>query len=155
MPFWFLEMSEEYVFSGGQDGELVGRREAFCRRWGYKTESVWHVGRGMFSWRALRNDPCIYLRRHGYGVFLPFEGLCASTLMAHLIVRLQLITGARLGEVQQVAQNRDCIKQLINVGPKNTTRWPLRMVPKGRRARENFYIDGDTKDHLLELVRSA
>ena len=39
------------------------------------------------------------------------------------------------------------------MGPKATTRWLLRMVPKGRSARENFYIDEDTKNHLLEVVR--
>lgn len=153
IPFWFLEMFREYVFRGAQDADLVGRREAFCRRWGYGIKKAWQVGRGMFSWRVSHNDPWIHLRRHGYGVFLPFEGLCISTLLAHLIVRLQLITGARLGEVQQVAQNRDCIKELVNVGPKATTRWLLRMVPKGRSARENFYIDEDTKNHLLEVVR--
>ena len=153
IPFWFLEMLREYVFRGAQDAELVGRREEFCRRWGYRIKKAWHVGRGMFSWRVSHNDPWIHLRRQGYGVFLPFEGLCTSTLLAHLVVRLQLITGARLGEVQQVAQNRDCIKELVNVGPKGTTRWLLRMVPKGRGARENFYIDEDTKNHLLEVVR--
>jgi integrase len=72
--------------------------------------------------------------------------------MAHLIERLQLITGARLGEVQQVAQNRDCIKQLVNVGPKGTTRWLLRMVPKGNKKRGNYYVDEDTKDYLMEVV---
>src|SRR5260370_22409254 len=107
----------------------------------------------MFSWRVSHNDPWIHLRRQGYGVFVPFEGLCTSTLLAYLVVRLQLITGARLGEVQQVAETRDCVKELVNVGPKGTTRWLLRMVPKGRGARENFYIDGDTKNHLLEVVR--
>ena len=153
IPFWFLEMYEESVFSARKDPEDANRRQAFCRRWGYGTKRPWHVGRGLLSWRVSHNDPWIHLRRHGHGVFLPFDGLRASTLLGHLIVRLQLITGARLGEVQQVAQNRDCIKQLVNVGPKGTTRWLLRMVPKGRRERENYYIDEDTKDYLMDVVR--
>jgi integrase len=152
-PFWFLEMYEEYLFSRRKDVRLAGRREAFCRRWGYRTKMAWHARHGLLFWRASHHDPWIHLRGHGYGVFLPFDGLRASTLMAHLIVRLQLITGARLGEVQQVAQNRDCIKQLVNVGPKGTTRWLLRMVPKGRKNRESYYIDEDTKDYLMKVVR--
>jgi hypothetical protein len=41
----------------------------------------------------------------------------------------------------------------MNVGPKSATRWILRMVPKGRKGRADYFIDADTKDLLLEVVR--
>ena len=63
------------------------------------------------------------------------------------------ITGARGGEIQQIAQSPECFKQLDNVGPKAATRWVLRMVPKGRKQRADYYIDEDTKNHLVELIR--
>jgi hypothetical protein len=125
-PFWFVELIEAGVFAMRQDVETVRVRD---------------------------NDPWHCLRRHGHGVFVPFEGVFTSTLLAHLVVRLHLVTGARLGEIQQIAQSRDCIKELVNVGPKGTTRWLLRLVPKGRRERENYYLDSETKDFLMAAVR--
>jgi hypothetical protein len=91
-------------------------------------------------------------REHGYR-FLHREGIYATCLFAHMVVRLQTITGARMGEVQQVAQNPECIKQLLNVGPKAATRWVLRMIPKGRKERADYFIDSDTKDVLMEVLR--
>lgn len=155
-PFWFLEMYESDVFSSRQDPECARRREEFFRRSGYSLKKSWHIGQGMLSWRRTAWDPWTKLRNAGYGLFLPIDGMYTSSLMAHLIIRLQLVTGARLGEVQQIAQNPDCIKQLVNVGPKSGVRWLLRMVPKGykqRGTRQNFYIDEATKDHLIELIR--
>ena len=151
-PFWFLEMIEARLFEMRQDAETVRVRNEFLQRWGYH-HKMWQLDRGMLRSRGSHNDPWHCLRRHGYGAFFPFEGVFTSTLLAHLIVRLQLITGARLGEVQQVAQNRECIKELANVGPKSTTRWLLRLVPKGRSARENYYLDDETKDFLMAAMR--
>jgi hypothetical protein len=61
------------------------------------------------------------------------------------MVRMGTITGARGGEVQQIAQSPDCFKQLDNVGPKAATRWVLRMIPKGRKDRADYFIDEDTR----------
>src|SRR5207249_7456402 len=44
------------------------------------------------------------------------------------------------------------IKKLDNVGPKNATRWVFWLVPKGRRKREEFFIDQATIDVLMLLV---
>jgi hypothetical protein len=89
------------------------------------------------------------MKEKGGNLLFSTEGLA---LFAHLAIRIQTITGARLGEIQQIAQNPDCIKQLVNVGPKAATRWLLRMIPKGTTERQNFYIDERTKDELMELI---
>jgi hypothetical protein len=39
------------------------------------------------------------------------------------------------------------------VGPKAATRWVLRLIPKGRKERLNYFIDEDTKRHLMEVIR--
>jgi hypothetical protein len=70
-----------------------------------------------------------------------------------LMVRMGTITGTRIGETMQIAQSPDCFKQLENVGPKAATRWVLRLVPKRRKSREDYFIDDDTKRHLVELIR--
>ena len=38
-------------------------------------------------------------------------------LMGALVIRMGTITGARLGETQQIAQNPDCVKKLEKVRP--------------------------------------
>jgi hypothetical protein len=86
--------------------------------------------------------------------FIPYEGIYAATHFGALAVRMATITGSRIGEVQQIAQSGDCIKKLVNVGPKGTIRWLLRMVPKGQKtSRADYYIDEDTKDLLLNVMR--
>ena len=91
-------------------------------------------------------------RDHGYR-FFHYEGIYATSLFAHFVVRMQTITGARIGEVQQIAQSPHCITQLMNVGPKSAMRWVLRMAPKGHKERADYFIDEDTKDVLVEVVR--
>jgi hypothetical protein len=85
-------------------------------------------------------------------LFLPVTSILASCFFGNLLVEVQTKTGARLGEVQQIAQNPECINQLVNVGPKAETRWLLRMVPKGRKQRADYFIDNKTKDLLMELL---
>jgi len=51
------------------------------------------------------------------------------------------VNGTPLGKVQQIAQNLDCIKQRANVGPKASTDWLLRLIPKGGRECANYFID--------------
>jgi hypothetical protein len=69
------------------------------------------------------------------------------------MVRMGTIAGARGGESQQIAQSPECFKRLDNVGPKAATRWVLRLIPKGRKERLNYFIDEDTKRHLMEMIR--
>lgn len=76
-----------------------------------------------------------------------------AALSGHFGIRIQTITGARLGEVQQIAQNPECIRQLVNVGPKAATRWLLRLIPKGEATeRRGYHIDEDTKNDLMEVI---
>jgi len=76
-------------------------------------------------------------------------------VFAHLVVRMQTVTGAHIGEVQKISQNPECIKQLVNIGPKGATRWLLRLCPKGRTERCDYFIDEDTKDVLLEVLSGS
>jgi hypothetical protein len=79
-----------------------------------------------------------WLKERGYRLFSS-EGVFVAALFGHFAIRIQTITGARLGEVQQIAQNPECIKQLVNVGPKATTRWLLRLIPKGEGTERRDY----------------
>ncbi len=154
-PFWFLDLFRHRVFRHldvRSDSDLAERREAFHAQWGYESKSAWADG-GLLAFGPTDFRPIDFLQHREGHEFLPYEGIYAACMFGGLVVRMGTITGARIGEIMQIAQNPDCFKQLQNVGPKAATRWMLRLVPKGRNKREDYFIDEDTKRHLVELIR--
>ena len=154
-PFWFLEHFRHRVFRRVEarvDSDVADKREEFDRKWGYQSCVSWS-DEGMLSLGSADYRPLDFLHAQEGHEFLPYEGIHAAAMFGGLMVRMGTITGARGGEVQQIAQSPDCFKQLYNVGPKAATRWVLRMVPKGRKDRADYFIDEDTKNHLVELIR--
>jgi hypothetical protein len=153
--FWFLELFRHRVFRRVEmraDSELPDQRQEFDRKWGYQSCVSWSDA-GILTLGSGDYRPLDYLHTQEGHEFLPYEGIYAAALFGGLMVRMGTITGARGGEIQQIAQSAECFKQLDNVGPKAATRWVLRMVPKGRKERADYYIDEDTKNHLVELIR--
>jgi integrase len=148
---WFLDLCDNYVFSDISDTDLVRQRVEFYKRWGYDNTDHWYMPVRIVGWSCQLAEWRL-MKEKGGNLLFSIEGLVIAALFAHLAIRIQTITGARLGEIQQIAQNPDCIKQLVNVGPKAATRWLLRMIPKGSTERQNYYIDERTKDDLLELI---
>ena len=148
---WFLELCESYVFSDVSGTDLVRKRADFYKRWGYDNSDHWNMPKRIVGWSCHLAEWALMREKGGHLLFST-EGLLIAALFAHLAIRIQTITGARLGEIQQIAQNPDCIKQLFNVGPKGSARWLLRMVPKGSAERQNYFIDERTKDDLMEVL---
>ena len=154
-PFWFLDLLRHRVFRHldvRSDSDLAEQREAFYRQWGYECKGAWSDG-GLLAFGPTDFRPIDFLQNREGHEFLPHEGIYAACMFGGLMVRMGTITGARISEVLQIAQSPECFKQLENVGPKAATRWVLRLVPKGRKRREDYFIDEDTKRHLVELIR--
>jgi integrase len=156
-PFWFLELFRNHVFvdlDRGGDEDLHRKRAELYRNWGYESAGRWSDASGMLVFRQELFRVIRCLNRKAGHEFLPYEGIYAAAHLGCLVVRMATITGSRLGEVQQIAQSADCIKKLVNVGPKGATRWLLRLVPKGQKtSRADYYIDEDTKNLLLSVIR--
>jgi len=154
-PFWFLELFRHRLFrhlDARRDSDLAEKRAAFLQRWGYTSRGMWEE-EGLLTFGAGEYRPLDFLHAQEGHEFLPYEGIYAATLFGGVMVRMGTITGARGGESQQIAQSPECFKRLDNVGPKSATRWVLRLMPKGRRERLNYFIDEDTKRHLMEVIR--
>lgn len=151
-PFWFVELFDHEVFTKLHDARRRQRRNEFHRRWGYSTKDFWASRRGLLAWNRDTHREIVFLQETRGQHFLPITGIYHACLFGNLLVRIQTVNGARIGEVQQIAQNPECIKQLVNVGPKAGIRWLFRVVPKGRRERANYFIDEDTKDHIVKVV---
>lgn len=151
-PFWFLEMYRYRLFSMAYHPEVLELQKQFNERWGYDEHNGWLTKIGFYSFPPHLSRLAQLLQRKESRIFLPVEGLYAASLLGYLCVRVQTITGARIGEVMQIAQNPECIIQIDNIGPKQETKWVLRLVPKGRKERANYFIDVETKDLLMEIV---
>lgn len=148
---WFLDLCDNYVVSPTWNVDRLRQRIEFYRRWGYASSDHWYLPARIIGWGSHLRE-WDWFRQRGHRLFSS-EGLFAAALFGHFAIRIQTITGARLGEVQQIAQNPECIKQLVNVGPKAATRWLLRLIPKGEGTeRRDFYIDEDTKNDLMEVI---
>jgi integrase len=156
-PFWFLDVLRHHLFEDIEhkaDTSVVAARREFCRRWGYPHISKWGDNSCLLSYGLGSGRTIRFLERAEGREFIPYAGLYGGMLMGALVIRMGTITGARLGETQQIAQNPECVKKLENVGPKMVSRWVLRLFPKGSRSkRADYYIDDDTKDLLLSLIR--
>src|SRR5690606_12671965 len=129
-PFWFLDLFRHRVFrnlEARDDSDITVRRDEFDRKWGYSRGAKWEDD-GILSLGSADYRPIDYLYGQEGREFLPCEGLYAAALFSTLMIRMGTITGARGGEIQQIAQTPDCFKQLDNVGPKAATRWILRLV---------------------------
>lgn len=153
-PFWFLDLFENQVFACHLNLETEEKRAGFLKGHGYTSRLPWEFLPGLLKPIRRHTSAETQFLEHDHGYrFLLYEGIYATSLFGHLVVRMQTTTGARIGEVQQISQNPECIKQLVNIGPKAATRWLLRMFPKGRRERADFFIDNDVKDLLIEVLR--
>lgn len=153
-PFWFLDFYDHHAFNERTSTDVVEGRQAFFAQHGYTSRRSWEHVPGLVKpiRRDMAREATFLQSKHGYR-FIHYEGIYATSLFAHFVVRMQTITGARIGEVQQIAQSSHCITQLVNVGPKSATRWILRMAPKGHKERADYFIDSDTKDLLVEVLR--
>jgi hypothetical protein len=125
-PFWFLDLYEHHVFSCHPDAASLKTQTEFFESHGYESRLAWTMAPGLLKplRRHIGYDAVFLQRQHQYR-FLHYEGIYAASLFGHLVVRMQTVTGARIGEVQQISQNPECIKQLVNIGPKGATRWLL------------------------------
>jgi hypothetical protein len=154
-PFWFLDLFRQRVFrhmNARLDSDRVEKRQAFFQQWGYTSRGTWGDD-GLLTFGPGDYRPLDFLQAQEGHEFLPYEGIYAAALFGSVMIRMGTITGARGGESQQIAQSPECFKRLDNVGPKSATRWVLRLVPKGRKERLNYFIDEDTKHLLMEVIR--
>ena len=150
--FWFLEFYHNYMFTSSTDAALIEIQRNFNRSRGYASLGCWPSTGLTGSASSPNARDLTWLQRHHGMLFLPVTGILATCFFGNLLIEVQTKTGARLGEVQQITQNPDCIKQLVNIGPKAETRWLLRMVPKGHKQRADYFIDNKTKDLLMEVM---
>jgi len=144
-PPWLIELYEKNAFSDG--------REDFNTQWGYEGNPSWASAGRHFLFQNPFSKLIGRLRAKGI-VLLPVERIYHAMLFGNLDLRLQSVSGARIGEVQQVAQSPERMVMLTHVGAKERARLVLRMYPKGTHATlADYMVDDETKDVLVEVMR--
>jgi hypothetical protein len=149
---WFFEFIDRNIIKHLVPGSPVCEPiRAFNEEWGYPPNRGWAPRSHALHWPPAMRMEIGFLRARGYR-FINVPGFYLVCLCANLAIRLATVSGARLGEIQQVAASRDCIVELTNVGPKDAIRWLLMLVPKGRTEREEYGIDEGAFNAIHDLV---
>ncbi|QED50013.1 site-specific integrase [Cytobacillus dafuensis] len=151
---WFMELFEKGVigqwFANATDEEIKQKR-ALLYSWGYGEE-----GKGRnpqpFSSRhkgVLATSTFISRYQHiAEGTLLDVEPLYAAVTFGLLAVDIFTTTGARLNELLQISNTRECIRK---VKVENKLNYSFYAIPKGRDEVEPFYISEQTMK-LIQLV---
>ena len=151
---WFMELFEEGVIGkwtqNSTDEEIQLKRKLLLA-WGYGDEKLNESPLPFFSHHKGIITPSTFVSLHKEkveGILFDVEPLFAATTFGLLALDIFTSTGARLNELLQISNTKDCI-QTIKV--ENKLRFSFYAVPKGRDEVEPFYISEQTMK-LIQLV---
>jgi integrase len=153
---WFLELVKKGVIGqwnkNADDKESV-QKHIFLTSCGYSEEDCTINSLPFFSKHKgiLTNSTFIALHKDKVGGILfeiePFYAACTFGLLA---LDIFTTTGARLNELLQLKNTKDCI-QIKRVNDK--LNYSFRAIPKGRDEVEEFYISKQTMGYIQNVVR--
>ncbi|TDK58179.1 site-specific integrase [Bacillus salipaludis] len=151
---WFMELFEKDVirmwYQNATDEEIKQKRELLYS-WGYGEESLGenpmpfnsrHKGIITSSTFVSRNKDI------SEGTLFDVEPLYAAVTFGLLAVDIFTTTGARLNELLQISNTKECIRR---VKVENKFKFSFYAIPKGRDELEPFYISEQTMK-IIQLV---
>ncbi|MFJ8530340.1 hypothetical protein [Bacillus sp. NPDC094106] len=151
---WFMELFEKGVigiwYQNASDEEIQHKRELLYS-WGYGDEGLKENPRPFDSEHRGIILPSRFVslnKNIAKGTLLDVEPLYASVTFGLLAVDIFTTTGARLNELLQISNTRECIRK-VKVDDK--LKFSFYAIPKGRDKVEPFYISEQTMK-LIQLV---
>lgn len=152
--FWFMELFEKSVigtwYQNTPEKEHAHIR-ALLNLWGYGEEDSTKNPRPFDSEHKGIITPSTFISRNqdkAKGILLDIEPLYAGATFGLLALDIFTTTGARLNELLQLSNKRECIR---TIKVDNKLRFSFYAVPKGRDEVEPFYISEQTVK-LIQLV---
>ena len=91
---------------------------------------------------------------HGAELLFP-RGILGTCLYARAMIRVQTVSGARVGEILQVAAAAEYLKfERLPVGKKGSHKdiYSFKAVPKGHTEVAEYFIDKQTMEAILEVA---
>ena len=151
---WFLELFENGVIGqwsqNATDEELIQKRE-LLNSWGYSEENSSKNPVPFFSQHKGIISPSVFVSVHqdkAKGILFDVEPLFAAATFGLLALDIFTTTGARLNELLQLSNTKECIRTLK---VENKLRYSFYAIPKGRDEVESFYIS----DQTMKLIHSV
>jgi hypothetical protein len=151
---WFAELFKEGVvgtwFQNATNEELKRKRELLLS-WGYGEEGLNKNPNPFASTHKGILTSSIFVSRNqnkANGILFDVEPLYVATAFGLLALDIFTSTGARLNELLQLSNTKDCIR-VVKV--ENKIRYSFYAVPKGRDEAEPFYISEQT----MKLIQTV
>lgn len=150
---WFTDIFEADVlgnWSRTSTNEESEKKRKVLLSWGYGEENSSKNPVPFFSQHKGILTPSTFVSLHKdkvEGILFDVEPLYAATIFGLLALDIFTTTGARLNELLQLNNTKDCIR---GIKVNKQIRFSFYAVPKGRVALEPFYIS----DQTMKLIQS-
>lgn len=151
---WFLELFEQRIigqwYQNISDEEIEQKRELLFS-WGYGEKDFTENSSPFYSKHKGILTPSTFVSRNKHmaeGILFDVEPLYAAVTFGLLAVDIFTTTGARLNELLQISNTRECIRK---VKVEDKLKFSFYAIPKGRDGVEPFYISEQTMK-LIQLV---
>jgi hypothetical protein len=165
---WFMELLEQEVLgeiSRGPEESAIAKR-TWLKEHGYENdedeafEPFYTPTPGIIlpSKTSGDNEFMRSAREHTGALFIPVESFFVAALFGMVALHILTANGMRIGELQQLRANSECIIPLAIPAPPEaadqspTVHWAVRAVPKGHRTSTTYYFDNEHL-RLLSLIK--
>ncbi|WP_342567774.1 site-specific integrase [Psychrobacillus sp. FSL K6-4046] len=151
---WFLELFEKGVIGSWNQNasdEEIKQKRKLLYSWGYGKESLSENSKPFESQHKgiLTSSTFVSRNKHkAEGTLFTVEPLYAAATFGLLAADIFTTTGARLNELLQISNTRECIRK---VKVEDKLKFSFYAIPKGRDEVEPFYISEQTMK-LIQLV---
>ncbi|GAB1790306.1 hypothetical protein PMEGAPR54_30760 [Priestia megaterium] len=153
---WFMELFVEGVISQWYKNETekeTKRKREWLLSWGYGGENLAGNPEPFYSKHKGILTPNKFISRYQDktdGVLFDIEPLYAATTFGLLSLDIFTTTGARLNELLQLSNTKECLKW---VKVDNKEHFSFYVAPKGRHQVEPFYISEQTTKLISRVMK--
>ncbi|KQL55379.1 integrase [Heyndrickxia shackletonii] len=153
---WFTEIFEKGLIGRWNEfvdvtDDLIQQKRELLYSWGYGKNDFTENSFPFFSKHKGILTPSTFVSRNKHlaeGILFDVEPLYAAVTFGLLAVDIFTTTGARINELLQISNTRECIRK---VKVEDKLKFSFYAIPKGRDEVEPFYISEQTMK-LIQLV---
>ncbi|WP_420488300.1 site-specific integrase [Gottfriedia acidiceleris] len=151
---WFMELFEKGLigdWNRNVTDDVIQQKRELLYTWGYGEKGFTENSFPFYSKHKGIITPSTFISRYKHiteGTLLDVEPLYVAVTFGLLALDIFTTTGARLNELLQISNTRECIRK---VKVEDKLKFSFYAIPKGRDEAEPFYISEQTMK-LIQLV---
>lgn len=158
---WFEDLLKLGLIGGwstntSKNTEERRLRKEYLLQWGYgdkqKTNSIPRPFSTEVKGVLTQGTFIVKMQSRLKNSIFKLEPIVAATTFGLAVLDIITTTGARVSEVLQIQNTKDCfiVKHIVD-GDRRITRYLFRVIPKGRTEPENFYLSKESVKTIVEL----